>query len=343
LPTTDVQTRPTEAIIPSMNSPKMNSPKMNSPKMNSTDTESTILVRTRSLPAAIAHLAKNDAKESDITAALGLGLSIIKNAEVKANATELAQWFDRGLDANLIPTARHFGLFIRELHPARAAVGLTSAAEFQQHFDASYAPLIRRALENNQPVLAWANWLPNNHRCWGIITNTTTDAQGFTGIVPALNTEFRMFDSPATQIYVAERIEASDPNPQTTRQLAAIHTSAFDTPEIADPLRLKTGPDAYEEWIDAVDQGIPTAVDCSALAETLIYLRESTERILKHSGNDSRETTRLQVLVRQARDQLLGLSRVSNWANDEARSDAANQLRHLRELESQYPESLKVL
>jgi hypothetical protein len=80
-----------------------------------------------------------------------------RSVQLSADADDdcLRGWADYGHDVFLPTAGRALGLRIRDLHPAAAARGLRQAAGFQQHFDASYRPLIERALEHNQPVIAW--------------------------------------------------------------------------------------------------------------------------------------------------------------------------------------------
>ncbi len=67
----------------------------------------------------------------------------------------LAWWPAFGRDALLVEAAALFGVRLREVHPPEAARGLSDAPEFAQHFEASYKPIILRALENREPVIAW--------------------------------------------------------------------------------------------------------------------------------------------------------------------------------------------
>jgi len=69
--------------------------------------------------------------------------------------SDVERWAAYGQDAFLVEVGRLFGLAVREIHPPEAARGLERAAEFAQHFEASYLPLVLRALEHDKPVLAW--------------------------------------------------------------------------------------------------------------------------------------------------------------------------------------------
>ncbi len=86
-------------------------------------------------------------------------------------------------DAFIVEGARIFGFGIRDVHPPEAAVGLDHVSAFRQHFEASYEPLIARALENNQAVLAWQGWPGEDAYQWGVIGSAAKgDSQ--TGALP---------------------------------------------------------------------------------------------------------------------------------------------------------------
>ena len=101
---------------------------------------------------------------------------------------------------------------IREVHPPEAARGLEDAAEFEQHFDASYRPLILRAMENGQFVLAWRGWLGERELSWGWIRAACDEGMGFRGSTIWSEAELNplradLLVRPAVQLYIVERIE----------------------------------------------------------------------------------------------------------------------------------------
>ena len=117
--------------------------------------------------------------------------------------------FDR--DARLIETGKHFGMQIRDVHPPEAARVLEAAAEFDQHFDASYRPLILRALENNQSVLAWRGWAEERELSWGWIRAACEEGVGFRGATIWSERELNSLRNdllvrPAIQLYIVERV-----------------------------------------------------------------------------------------------------------------------------------------
>ncbi len=118
--------------------------------------------------------------------------------------------FDR--DAHLIDAGKRFGLQIREVHPPEAARGLEAAAEFDQHFDASYRPLILRALENDQGVIAWRGWAGERELSWGWIRTACDEGVGFRGATIWSDRELNSLRNdllvrPAIQIYIVEQVD----------------------------------------------------------------------------------------------------------------------------------------
>jgi hypothetical protein len=116
-----------------------------------------------------------------------------------------------GRDARLIEAGKAFGMQIRAVHPPETARGLEDAPEFEQHFDLSYRPLILRALENGQYVLAWRGWAGERELSWGWILAACEDGIGFRGATIWSEQELDslrddLLVRPAVQLYVVERI-----------------------------------------------------------------------------------------------------------------------------------------
>ena len=74
----------------------------------------------------------------DLNAALGMCWSPV----AVPTEPDLGAWSLYARDAFLPEAGQLFGLTIRDMHPPEAARGLDTAAEFAQHFDASYRPLM---------------------------------------------------------------------------------------------------------------------------------------------------------------------------------------------------------
>lgn len=152
---------------------------------------------------AIARQAGFEIGHNNLIAALGFETSAV------LSPTATPTMFGR--DARLIDAGRQFGMQIREVHPPEAARGLEAAAEFAQHFDASYRPLILRALENNQGVLAWRGWAGERELSWGWIRTVCDEGAGFRGATiwseQELNTlRNDLLTRPAVQLYIVERV-----------------------------------------------------------------------------------------------------------------------------------------
>lgn len=116
-----------------------------------------------------------------------------------------------GRDARLVEAGKNFGMQIRAVHPPEAARGLEDAPEFEQHFDLSYRPLILRAMENGQYVLAWRGWAGERGLSWGWIRAACGEGIGFRGATIWSEAELEslrddVLTRPAVQLYIVERI-----------------------------------------------------------------------------------------------------------------------------------------
>lgn len=101
----------------------------------------------------------------DLIAGLGLGSAFVASPD-----EPIGRWSTLARDMHLADVADLLGLRLRELHPPDAAFGLSDSREFTQHFHDSYVPLIARAIEHGQLVLAWRGWSPPREDLWGVIT-----------------------------------------------------------------------------------------------------------------------------------------------------------------------------
>lgn len=235
-----------------------------------------------SLPRALCAVAQSAGFELDLKElCAAMGLSFTPLSVRGEPSTD--KWRMYARDAFLIPAGRLFGMTIREIHPPEAAIGIADLPEFKQHFDASYRPLIERALEHDQAVLAWQGWPGAWALHWGVITDTCADGIGFAGWVPgahglepadsalcsseasprraidttalgARTTEARRIDvtleRPPVQVYVVESIVLCKPDPQELRDMAIAHARIVLENGLADRFDVATGPGAYDDWID---------------------------------------------------------------------------------------------
>jgi len=160
-------------------------------------------------------------------------------------------------DAFLADACRVLGLHVRELHPPPAARGLHRASEFGQHFEASYRPHILRALEHNQPVIAWRGWPGEFQLHWGRITHAAAGPVGFVGAVPSA-AEGREADSwgdlslvrPPTQVYVMEVMEPHVPDEVELWRGSLRHArAAMSSPE-DERFGVVRGPLFFDLWVE---------------------------------------------------------------------------------------------
>ncbi|MGB0717638.1 MAG: hypothetical protein ACPGXK_17295, partial [Phycisphaerae bacterium] len=137
-----------------------------------------------------------------------LGLATLPVASPAA--TDWLSWMGFGRDFGLMAFATCFDLEVRPLHPANAGVALTSSPEFQQHFDASYVPLIETALAADQAVLAWGHWEGHRDLEWGVIHERHTgEAGGYAGdVMSSVDDQFvsdrTQLIRPPTMVYVVD-------------------------------------------------------------------------------------------------------------------------------------------
>lgn len=194
----------------------------------------------------------------DLCAALGLSCTTVSTRLDPSPGW----WMTYGRDAFVESAARLFGLELRNLQPPDVAVDMLAADEFGQHWEYSYKPLIRRALENGQPVLAWQGWPEFRWPLWGVITST--QESDFAGWTLWSQDQPQPLCSPALQCYVVERAETDRGSPPRDRLLsvALAHMDAYmNAAPLAPPLeereppRIVTGPAAYRAWIQWIESG----------------------------------------------------------------------------------------
>jgi hypothetical protein len=220
------------------------------------------------------------------TAALGLSLMTC----AVPGEENLARWPLHGRDAFLVEGGRAVGTTIRPVHPPQAARGLEGAEEFRQHFEASYRPLILRALEHGQAVLAWRGWPGDRGGLWGIISDTCRGGVGLCGFT--MTPEGRSVDrasggrrghqplrtatvdlpvnraadawadhgpvvlqSPPVQLYFVERFAGAGADPEALFAVVLDHARRVLANELTNTLGLVTGPAACDAWIARLIHG----------------------------------------------------------------------------------------
>ena len=177
-----------------------------------------------------------------------------------------ARWPLYARDRHLVAVGQLFGLTIRPIHPPEAAKGLSDAEEFRQHFDASYRPLILRALEHDQPVLAWRGWPGRWDAVWGIIRKSCSGQVGFSGSITAEGSPTLRGDgpnksgegdtvelmSPPTQIYVVERVQARKPHPNVLLRATLDHAADALTDGPVEAFGVVAGRSAWDLWLETL-------------------------------------------------------------------------------------------
>ncbi|GJM26333.1 MAG: hypothetical protein DHS20C16_27480 [Phycisphaerae bacterium] len=142
-----------------------------------------------------------------VLTALGVGFGFFFTQPPDEDFPVLAECHDFALPE----AAALFGIRLRAMHPPRARYGLADSAEFADHFDDSYVPLIQRALENGQRVLTFRGWSADVSATWGIVDRYERDTHALWGTVPNLPEPVQL-NQPALQCYVVEEIQSAKPS-----------------------------------------------------------------------------------------------------------------------------------
>ncbi|MCH7527588.1 MAG: hypothetical protein IID39_09135 [Planctomycetes bacterium] len=231
-----------------------------------------------------------------------------------------------GCDAFLVEAAAMFGVRMRALHPPESSEGLAECPEFAQHFEASYTPLIRRALENAQPVLAWRGWPDYREALWGIITAESPDGVRFAGTVMWSGGKRMALVAPPVQFYVVEEVLPRKPQDEElmragiVRARAAVHSEAVRSADVV------SGRAAYDLWINRLTHKdvCPTCGDRSnhchvQHARFITSNRRSAIRFLQHyrDGVAGSLHALIDAVIAQCRGTIdaLAMSRDEAWVN----------------------------
>jgi len=278
--------------------------------------------RSLSLPRALESIVREAGytiDHDDLLAALGL--SVLLGAPLEE--AELVDWPLFARDAFLPQVAFLFGVEIRDVHPPEAALGLDRAVEFEQHFDASYRPLIQNALRNGQPVLAWRGWPGEAGLLWGIVREPCNEGIGFRGeTVQEAGSEItkaeRVLQTPPLQVYVVERIVPATPDAETLVSCALHHAARVLDNSIGKRFGVITGPPAYGVLLDRIkavreEETAKLARGVSALANVIVNGHGSAIRFFDwHQGTVTERTRKtaasLVASCRQVVAALIGLT-----------------------------------
>jgi hypothetical protein len=193
----------------------------------------------------------------DVNAALGLSLRTV----AVRGAVSPGWWPTYGSDRFLVEAAAMWGVRLRPLHPPEAAVGLDQSEAFDQHFEASYSPLIRDALEHGQPVLAWQGWPDARASLWGIITQSSPEGLGFSGTTMWSRGQDVPLVRPALQLYVVEEIDLRRPSHEELFQAAVGRFRVLlQEPQAVDP-NVVLGSAAYDLWLEHLEHPVDGVSD----------------------------------------------------------------------------------
>ncbi|MFH0982316.1 MAG: hypothetical protein V2A79_12355 [Planctomycetota bacterium] len=220
-----------------------------------------------------------------LNAALGLSfMTAVRHPE-----RCLATWLSEGRDAFLVPIAARFGVRLRELHPPEAAIGVEQAPEFAQHFQASYRPLIARAIEHDQPVLACRGWPGEAATLWGVITGLDNGGLGLRGTTMISDGEPVALERPPVQVYVVEEIRPRVPSEDELLSRAVRNFRTVLHNRTDRRFGITTGPEAYQAWLERLRQQDVCAVcreqsgNCHRqMARLVTCARESAADFLAH-------------------------------------------------------------
>lgn len=198
---------------------------------------------------------------------MALGLSMVPCATPAD--TYIGDWPMYARDAFLVDAAALFGMTVRDLHPPDAARGLGGAAEFAQHFDASYKPLILRALENDQPVICGRGFAGHGRLMWGRILESCDEGVGFRGAVysgavadglcepgdattdgAAVDTE--ILQTPPVQVYVVESMVPKAADPVDVLRAGVSHAKRALSGRVGSGLGVMMGLGAIDAWTNVL-------------------------------------------------------------------------------------------
>ncbi|MCP4248781.1 MAG: hypothetical protein GY778_17190, partial [bacterium] len=195
---------------------------------------------------AVARWGGCDLDYCSLNAALGLSFMACSTGR---DDDCVGTWMSYGRDVRLVEAAGAFGIRLRPVHPPEAALRLSDAAEFGQHFEASYRPIVLHALANRQPVLAWRGWPGERALAWGVITETVDDGLQLAGTTVGWADARVPLVSAPVQLYVVEDAELRRPGLAEVLGLAAESARLILGGATVSPWGIETGGRAYDRWI----------------------------------------------------------------------------------------------
>ena len=242
-------------------------------------------------PFSLPHAVRAAARRADLAIDLDALVTVLALPWLDCTVPtepEPGRWPTYARDAFLEPASRLFGLTIRGIHPPEASRGLHDAAEFDQHFDASYRPLILRALEHGQPVLAWQGWHGEHEFSWGLVEAGADDSAILTGRVFGSSERSEgaascVLERPAVQVYVVESVAPATPSLDELWSLTRRHARTALQDGLRDRFGVTTGPAAYDAWLDLLRVPTSLAPLCAASA----CAHDCAARVLDRISHDN--------------------------------------------------------
>jgi hypothetical protein len=221
--------------------------------------------------ALVALRPSSDGRLACDAVSVALGIPFMVVAARTASSARLAMTF--GQDVALVDAADQCGLQVRPMHTRRTAATLEASKEYDLHFRDSYAPLIRRALAHDQPVLAWGGWSTPADSEWGVITAYDESNEQFGGVCGTLPGESPLVGSPR-QCYVVEAVKAeptSNPGLYALGARAVLRLGA----EADATTAFASGADAFRVWRDRAQCGERIADELRSAIERTRHNRQS--------------------------------------------------------------------
>lgn len=264
-----------------------------------------------------------------------LGLSFMTSTSRDPHEC-MSLWMTYGRHAFLPEAAALFGMRVRALHPPAAAVGLQGSQEFVQHFEASYKPLIEKALENSQPVLAWRGWPDYREAFWGIITETHDSAIGFQGTTMWSRSLSVPLVTCPLLCYVVEETSPRMPDHRELLKFSILNAQKVLHNRLDGDFGLITGPEAYEPWLErlagdpqCVAHGVSANHCHLQMTRFVTYARQSAIRFLSHYRDGLSED--LQPLVDTLMAQCQGIGNALATSAEQTSVETLYHTKHGRE------------
>ena len=184
------------------------------------------------------------------------------------------EWLGLARDARLHAAGDVFGLRMRDLHPVAASSGVDKLPEFGQHFVDSYLPLIRRALQHGQSVLARGGWPGDRCYEWGLITAEADDGLGVVGQVAGSEVAMPLV-GPASQCYVIEEAMPREPEFDDLLKVALVSAEVLLGDRAEGPVGMVCGPGAYEVWRRRLLEDMQcTGMDSPSIEAHVMFTRQ---------------------------------------------------------------------